>query len=141
MKLFSGLAATALLLTSAPAFAQAPPGGVPLGAGIQRGVEELNNSGQDGYVTLFPMGAHTHIVTALEGTKPGRVQTVAIQRGRDCDSIQPGIVAKSTDMVKGMSRGDVPISTDHLLSGNYVVVIYSENTPGAHQIACSHLFR
>jgi hypothetical protein len=141
MKLLSGLAAAALLLTTAPAFAQAPPGGVPLGAGIQRGVEELNNSGQDGYVTLFPTGAHTHIVTALEGTKPGRVQTVAIQRGADCNSLHPEIVAKSTDMMHGMSRGDVPLSTDRLLSGNYNVVIYSENTPGAHQVACSHLFR
>lgn len=141
MKLISGLTAAALLLTCAPALAQAPPGGVPLGAGIQRGVEELNNSGQDGYVTLFPEGNHTHIVTALEGTRPGRVQTVAIQRGSDCASIQPAIIAKSTDMMHGMSRGDVPISTDRLLSGNYVVVVYSENTPGARPVACSHLFK
>lgn len=141
MKLLSAFTAAAMLLISTPVLAQAPPGGVPLGAGIQRGVEELNNSGQDGYVTLFPTGAHTHIVTALEGTKPGRVQTVAIQRGRDCDSIQPGIIAKSADMMHGMSRGDVPLSTDHLLSGNYNVVIYSENTPGARPVACSHLFK
>ena len=68
MKLFFGMAAAALLLSSAPAFAQAPPGGVPLGAGLQRGVMELNNSGQNGFVTLFKGGSSTHIVTALEGT-------------------------------------------------------------------------
>jgi hypothetical protein len=141
MKLMSGLAAAALLLTAVPALAQAPPGGVPLGAGIQRGVEGLNNSGQAGYVTLFPQGADSRIVTDLEGTRPGRVQMVVIQRGRDCETIRPGILARSTDMVHGMSRGEVPITTDRLLSGNFNVVIYGGSTPGARPVACAHLFR
>ena len=109
-------------------------------AGFQRGVQELNNSGQDGYVTLFPKGNHTHIVTAIEGTPHGRVQTVTVQRGRSCDSIQPGILAKSADLVAGMSRGDVPIPMNHLTSGNYVVIVYSENKPGARMVACGWLF-
>jgi hypothetical protein len=141
MKLLFSMTAAAMLLSSAPAFAQAPPGGVPLGAGFQRGVMELNNSGQDGYVTLFREGASTRIVTAIEGTLPGRVQTVAVQRGKSCDEIRPGIVAKSTDLVKGMSRGVVHIDQDHLTSGNYVVVVYSNNTPNARMVACGQLFR
>lgn len=140
MKLLFGLASAALLLTSAPAFAQAPPGGVPLGAGTQRGVQELNNSGQTGFVTLFTNGASTRMVTALEGTLPGRVQTVAIQRGKSCDAIQPGIVARSTDLRRGISRGVVPMPQSRLLSGNYVVVVYSTNTPGARQVACGYLY-
>jgi hypothetical protein len=140
MKLISSLAAAAVLLSSAPAVAQSP-GGVPLGAGLQRGVESLNNSGQDGFVTLFKAGAATRLVTALEGTLAGRVQTVAIARGKSCDDVQPGIVARSADMVHGMSRGSVPMSEDRLVSGNYVVVVYSSNTPGSRLVACGQLYR
>ncbi len=140
MKMIFGLAAAALLLTSAPAIAQAPPGGVPLGAGLQRGVEELNNSGQTGFVTLFRAGNQTRLVTALQGTLPGRVQTVAIQRGHTCDAIQSGIVARSTDMTRGMSRGVINMSQDRLLSGNYLVIVYSNNTPGARPVACGQLY-
>jgi hypothetical protein len=141
MKMIFGLAAAALLLTSAPAIAQAPPGGVPLGAGLQRGVEELNNSGQTGFVTLFRAGNSTRIVTALQGTMPGRVQTVAIQRGHTCDGFQPAIVARSTDMTNGTSRGVINMSQDRLLSGNYLVIVYSNNTPGARPVACGQLYR
>lgn len=141
MKLIFGLATAALLLSSAPAIAQAPPGGVPLGAGLQRGVMDLNNSGQVGFVTLFNQGRQTRMVTALEGTLPGRVQTVAIQRGKVCDAIQPGIVARSADLARGISRGIVPMTEARLLSGNYVVVVYSNNRPGARQVACGQLYR
>jgi len=141
MKAIFGLAAAALLLSSAPAFAQAPPGGVPLGAGLQRGVEELNNSGQVGFVTLFNNNGQTRIVTNLHGTMPGRTQTVAIQRGHTCDAIQSGIVARTTDMTAGTSRGVVNMAPDRLLSGNYLVVVYSNDTPGAQMVACGQLYR
>jgi hypothetical protein len=138
MKMIFSLAAAALLLSSAPAFAQ---GGVPLGAGLQRGVESINNSGQNGFVTLFRNGVETRMVTAIEGTMPGRTQTVAIQRGKSCDKVQPGIVTRSADMVHGISRGSVPMTEDRLLSGNYVVVVYSNNTPGSRPVACGQLYR
>ena len=140
MKMIFGLAAAALLLTSAPAFAQAPPGGVPLGAGLQRGVEELNNSGQTGFVTLFSAGNQTRVVTSLQGTMAGRVQTVAIQRGHTCDAIQSGIIARSTDMSNGMSRGVINMTQDRLTSGNYLVIVYSSNTPGSRPVACGELY-
>jgi hypothetical protein len=140
MKLNFSLTAAALLLSAAPAFAQAPPGGVPFGSGLQRGVMGINNSGQNGFVTLYEAGKSTRIVTALEGTLPGRVQTVAIQRGKSCDTIQPGIVVRSADMVKGISKATVPMTEDRLLSGNYVVVVYSNNTPGARPVACGQLY-
>jgi hypothetical protein len=141
MKMIFGMAAAALLLSSAPAFAQAPPGGVPFGAGLQRGVMSLNNSGQTGFVTLFTQGGQTRLVTSLEGTLPGRVQTVAVQRGKTCDAIQPGIIVRTADMMKGISRGNVPMTQDRLLSGNYLVVVYSNNTPGARPVACGQLYR
>lgn len=141
MKTILGLAAAALLLSTTPAIAQTAPGGVPVGAGLQRGVMELNNSGQTGFVTLFGHGNMTHMVTALEGTLGGRVQTVAVQRGKTCDAITPGIVARSADLAHGISRGNVPMSQSRLLSGNYVVVVYSNNTPGARPVACGQLYQ
>ena len=141
MKRIFALTAVTLLLAAAPAVAQAPPGGVPLGAGLQRGVMELNNSGQTGFVTLFTQGPSTRLVTALEGTLPGRVQTVAIQRGKACDAVTPGIIARTTDMRHGISRGVVPIAQSRLLSGNYVVVVYSNNSPGGRPVACGQLYR
>lgn len=136
-----GLTAVALLLAAAPAVAQTSPGGVPFGAGLQRGVMGLNNSGQTGFVTLFGQGRSTRMVTALEGTLRGRVQTVAIQRGKTCDAITPGIIARSTDMRNGISRGVVPMAQSRLLSGNYVVVVYSNNTPGGRPVACGQLYQ
>jgi hypothetical protein len=141
MKRIFGMTAIALILVAAPAVAQAPPGGVPFGAGLQRGVMGLNNSGQTGFVTLFGQGRSTRLVTALEGTQHGRVQTVAIQRGKSCDAIRPGIVARSADMRNGISRGAVPMAQSRLLSGNYVVVVYSNNTPGGRPVACGQLYQ
>ena len=141
MKLIFGIATAALLLSSAPAFAQAPPGGVPVGAGLQRGVMGLNNSGQTGFVTLFRGDGQTRLVTSLEGTLPGRVQMVTLQRGKTCDAIQPGIIARSADMSHGISRGSLPMTEDRLLSGNYVVIVYSNNRPGARMVACGQLYR
>jgi len=142
MKSTLGLAVAVLLLAATPAFAQAPPGGVPYGAGYQLGVEEINDSGQVGFVTLFDAGpAHTRIVTAIEGAPAGHVEAVAIQHGRGCRHIEPGIIVHSADMHNGISRGVVPISQDRLLSGNYVVVVYSETHPGARAVACGWLYR
>jgi hypothetical protein len=101
----------------------------------------LNNSGQNGFVTLLTQGGQTRLVTSLEGTLPGRVQTVAVQRGKTCDAIQPGIVVRSADLVHGISRGTIPMTEARLLSGNYVVVVYSNNTPNARQVACGQLYR
>ena len=142
MKLLISLLAGAIIASSgAPAFAQKAPGGVPAGAGLQRGMLGLNNSGQAGFVTLFRRGNSTHIVTALEGTMPGRVQMVAIQRGKSCDDVKAGVVNRLADMRNGMSRGDAPMSEDRLLSGNYVVVVYSNNVPGGRPTACGQLYR
>jgi hypothetical protein len=141
MKPIFGLAAVALLLASAPAIAQVPPGGVPFGAGLQRGVMSLNNSGQTGFVTLFDRGRTTNVVTSLEGTMSGRVQTVAIQRGKTCDAISPGFTYRLPNMAHGISRGAAPMAQSRLLSGNYVVVVYSNNTPGGRPVACGQLYQ
>jgi hypothetical protein len=142
MKLIIGLAAAILLLASTPAFAQqSMQGGVRAGAGVQRGLQSMHNSGENGYVTLFSAGASTRVVVDVHGMKRSVPQTVAIQRGKLCSAIQPGIVARSANLVRGMSRGTVPLSVHTLLSGNYVVVVRDGSMPGARIVSCGMLFR
>jgi hypothetical protein len=147
MKRIVSLAATLVLLSGVPALAQlnagqggvAPQGGVSAGAGIQRGLGAMNESGENGFITLFGAGAETRLVVDVHGMTAKSPQTVAIQRGKSCAAIEPGIVARSGDLVGGMSRGSVSISTDALMSGNYVVVVYSNATSGAQIVSCGHL--
>jgi hypothetical protein len=141
MKRFFASIVAAVILAGAPALAQTGPGGVPVGAGLQRGMEQLNESGEVGFVTLFDQNGSTRIVTAMNGVPPGRTQTVAIQRGKDCSSFDPGMTARSADLVGGTSRGTVAMSQDRLTSGNYDVVVYSTTGPGARPVACGHLYR
>ena len=114
MRLLMGIVCAALLLAAVPLALQAQenegPGGVPLGAGTQRGIEGLNNSGEAGYVTLFAHGPTTQVVTEILGGPPGRAQTVAIHRGLDCRflGLHPFTVLKLADLHNGRGRTTVP---------------------------------
>jgi hypothetical protein len=116
------------------------PGGVPLGAGVQRGIQGLNNSGLTGFVTLFEHGATTGVVVAIEGSK-GHSEHVFIQRGQSCEAIQSTVAAKLPNLKGGMSRGVVHLTQDRLLSGNYVAVVTSSASKGGRQLACGQLYR
>jgi hypothetical protein len=141
MKLIAGLAAAIVLLATAPAFAQqGRQGGVPAAAGVQRGLQSMHNSGQNGYVTLFARGAVTHVVVDVHGMTPVGTQTVAIQRGKLCSAIDPNVVAWSTNLVNGFSRGNVPMSVRTLMSGNYVVVVHASTMAGSPVVSCGMLF-
>jgi hypothetical protein len=140
MKPLIGLAAAIVLLASAPAIAQqGRQGGVPAAAGVQRGMQSMHNSGQNGYVTLFSRGSSTRMVVDVHGMKHAGTQTVAIERGKLCSAIEPGIVARSTDLMRGMSRGTVPLSVKRLMSGNYVVLVENSTSTGTHVVSCGHL--
>jgi hypothetical protein len=128
------MAAALVFLAGAPAFAQ---GGVAPGAGVQRGLETMSNSGLNGFVTLFNQGARTGVVVDVHSVAPTGVKSVAIQRGKSCGAIAPGIVAKSADTVRGISRGSVPLPIGRLLSGNYVVTVWH----GTRIEACGTLYR
>jgi hypothetical protein len=115
------------------------PGGVPFGAGTQRGVAGLNNSGQTGFVTLFDRGARTAVVVAIEGSKH-RLERVTIQRGTSCDAIGARTAARLNDLTAGISRSYVPMPIAKLMSGNYVTVVYSSLRRDAHPVACGELY-
>ena len=128
----------AVLAATLPATAQTAPDASS--SGVQRGVMQLNQSGQTGYITLYGRaGDKTLLVTKMEGVPAGRVQALTIHRGQDCDSVDPKAVARGTDLKDGRSTGTVPLSQARLLSGNYDVIIFSGTTAAAKPVACVHL--
>jgi Cu/Zn superoxide dismutase len=130
-------ALVAALLTTAAAAAQPYPGDT--GAGEQRGIEQLNNSGQVGTATLFRRGPSTRVVVELHGTA-GAPQSVRIYRGPSCDDLAGKPQYFLTDMRAGRSVSTVNAPEEKLLSGNYNVVVFSSNQAGAHSTACGHLY-
>lgn len=136
---FPALAAVALVLAcGAPGAAQSPD---DTGAGDRLGMQQLNNSGQIGAVTLFNHGATTNLVVALDSVPAGRVEAVTLHRGKDCDSVDPKALMRLTDLKNGRSRSTVKMSEDRLLSGNYSLIVYSGTQANAHAVACGHLYR
>ncbi|GAC1615884.1 MAG: hypothetical protein NVS4B13_09990 [Candidatus Elarobacter sp.] len=132
-------ALVAALLTTAAASAQSYPG--DSGTGTERGIEQVNNSGQVGTVTLFGAGAGTRVVVNLKGTIPGRAQSVRLYRGPSCEDLGTGgPVHYLSDMRNGASSSVVKAPETKLLSGNYNVVIFSSNQAGARATACGHLY-
>jgi hypothetical protein len=131
-------AVVAALLTTAAASAQSYPG--DSGAGTERGVEQVNNSGQVGTVTLFRREGATRIQIAMHGVTDGRVESVRLYRGASCDDLQPRPTYFLADLRGGLSRSSVSVTEDRLLSGNYNVVVFSNNHAGAQTVACGHLY-
>ncbi|MBV9439525.1 MAG: hypothetical protein JOZ24_06005 [Candidatus Eremiobacteraeota bacterium] len=132
------LPALAALSLPTIAWAQVAPGDP--GAGTQRGIQQLNNSGQVGSVTLFRQGARTLVVVGLEGSPPGRRQSVRIYRAAACDAMTNKPVYFLADLASGHSSTMVQASEDKLLSGNYSLVVFSDNHAGARMSACGHLY-
>ena len=127
----------AALLTTTVASAQSYPGDP--GAGVERGIEQLNNSGQVGTVTLFNRDPNTRIVVVIHGTQ-GRAQSVRVYRGPSCDDLVTAPTYELTDMRNDLSTSTVKSPEAKLLSGNYNVVVFSSTAAGAHTIACGHLY-
>jgi Cu/Zn superoxide dismutase len=133
-------AVAAALLTTAAASAQSYPGDP--GVGVERGVEQVNNSGQVGTVTLFGGGAGTRVVVDLKGTPEGRVQSVRFYRGPSCEDLgTSGPAYYLSDMKNGHASSVVKAPENKLLSGNYNVVVFSSNQAGARATACGHLYQ
>jgi hypothetical protein len=138
MKRFAAALALALLTTTV-ASAQSYPDDP--GLGTERGIEQVNNSGQVGTVTLFRRGAVTRVVVDLKGTDPSRVQSVRIYRGPSCEDLgMSGPAYFLTDMRNGASNSTVKAPEEKLLSGNYSLVVFSSNLKGAHATACGHIY-
>lgn len=140
MRLIVGLLASSLLLC-APAAAQTGPGPQNLSA-VERGVQELNTSGQNGFVRLWSAGPNrARLAVEMHGAPAGRREAVTIHRGRDCDNVSSQAAARGNDLVNGRSTSILPMSEDRLLSGNYSLLIFSGTQSSARPVACAHLYR
>ena len=131
-------AALLAVLTTAVASAQGYPG--DSGAGVERGIQQVNDSGEVGTVTLFRRSVRTAIFVVMHGVPPGRVESVRVYRGQDCDALESSPRYFLADLKGGVSRTEVALSEDRLLSGNYNLVVFSRNHPGAPAAACGHLY-
>ncbi len=119
----------AFFATALPVLAQIAPGDT--GAGVERGVQQLDQSGQVGTVTLFNGGSSTRVVLNIHGEPAGRVEAAHIHRGKGCGpgQIDPKPVYPLNNVVGGHSATSVSATEDKLLSGNYVVIIHAGPMP------------
>jgi hypothetical protein len=115
-------------------------GGVPDGAGYQLGIGGQNNSGQQGFVTLFDRGARTGVVVAVDGAN-GHVERVELMRKKSCDAAGGTEAVRLSDLTKGISRGYVDFKMSDLTSGKFVTVVYASAAPDAKPVACGELYR
>jgi hypothetical protein len=155
MRKFSIAAAAcigAFVVAAIPVLAQIAPSDT--GAGVRRGMQDMNVSGQVGSVTLYRRngGSGTLVVIDVQGQRPGHIESATIQRGKSCSAsdIDNNPVWKLNDVSEGRSATVVPASEDRLLSGNYVVIVHAGNvtTTGSAMASraswqpslCGHLY-
>lgn len=132
MRKFSIAAAAcagAFVVAAIPVLAQISPNDT--GAGVRRGMQDMNVSGQVGSVTLYRRngGSGTLVVIDVQGQRPGHIESASIQRGKSCSEsdIDNTPVWKLNDVSHGRSATVVNASEDRLLSGNYVVIVHAGN--------------
>lgn len=125
----SAIALTAFLAAGIPVLAQIAPGDT--GAGVQRGVQQIGQSGQVGTVTLFNAGGSTRVVLNIHGEPAGRTEAAHIHRGKGCapGQIDPKPVYPLNNVVNGRSVSVVNAPEAKLLSGNYVVIVHAGPMP------------
>jgi hypothetical protein len=134
-----GIAMAAAFGSSATgAFAQIAPDDT--GAGTKRGMQEVNNSGQVGTVTLFHRGQSTLVVIELHSVPAGHREPAHIHRGQSCDNIDPKPAFGLAPVVNGVSRTIVHYPEDKLLSGNYSVNVHASDSNLGHYVSCGHLY-
>jgi len=122
------------------ATAQMPPGDP--GLGNKLGIQEMNNSGEAGEVTLFGRngGRSTLVVVNVQGS-PHRPQPLGIHRARTCESAEPAAAFHLNNLVNGHSATLLPnVAILRLLSGNYSVMIGSQMSNPTHYVSCGHLY-
>ena len=128
------------LVTSA-ALAQIAPGDT--GAGVQRGLQQMNNSGEPGTVTLFRRnnGKETLVVIQVTSEAAGRTRPASIRRGKDCTDVASEPAYPLAPVVNRTSRTLVQAPEEKLLSGNYVLVVHAADNHLEQFTACGQLYQ
>lgn len=112
---------------------------------VIRGIQEKNNSGEVGTVSLTPAGPNkTRVVIDLRSF-PGNPQPAHIHRGKACDAVDSKPAFSLHDVVSsgshlGHSDTMVNYPIDRLLSGNYVVDVHTSDRDSTHDVACGEFY-
>jgi hypothetical protein len=136
-----GIAVLSTLCVATAAMAQIAPGDT--GAGVKRGLQQMNNSGEAGTITLFNRanGNTTLVGIQLTGEANGRTQPAHIFRGKDCDSVSGPPAYNLSPAVNGVSRTLVEAAEAKLLSGNYVAVVHAADNKMDQFVSCGQLYQ
>lgn len=133
-------AALTAILACVPVLAQVVPG--DFGAGQERGLQEMNNSGEVGTATVYDRGPATSIVINLKGQPAGRRQPAHLHRGKACDSsVDPKPAYPLNDVVNGRSSSGVDLPVGRVLSGNYVVIVHASAQNMNRYVSCGQLYQ
>jgi hypothetical protein len=103
-------------------------------------MEQQNNSGEIGEVTLFARGANrTLVVLDIKGA-PSFPQPAHVHRGT-CENLNPVPAYPLNNLVNGRSSTMVNVSEDRLLPGNYSVNVHRSTSNLKLYVSCGHLYR
>ncbi|MCI0852240.1 MAG: hypothetical protein J4O01_09330 [Chloroflexi bacterium] len=100
-------------------------------------LNELNNSGQSGSVTLTPKGTKTTVAVSITPGAVGIGQPIHIHSG-SCDDLG-GVVYPLTSLDAGMSATTVDVSISSLLSGRFAVNAHKSGPEASVYVACGDL--
>jgi hypothetical protein len=130
----------ATLASASAALAQIDPDDT--GSGTKLGMQQQNNSGEVGTVTLYRHGPHATLVVVSVASEPqGRAQPAHIHRGHSCATLDPKPAFGLAPAMNGVSRTIVQAPEEKLLSGNYVVNVHASTTQIERYVSCGELYR
>jgi len=112
------------------------------GLGTKLGMQQMNNSGEVGTVTLYGRSRQTTLVLLrLDSEPPDRQQPALIHRGQSCATLDPKPAYQLAPAINGLSRTLVQAPEGKLLSGNYVVAVRAASERAARDVSCGELYR
>jgi hypothetical protein len=107
--------------------------------GELRGIQDLSNSGQIGTAAFFAEGLSTRVQVTMRGVRAGRIEPLAIIRGKSCDEIEPTLGWYLNPLTQNTSTTLIPTTLVKVLSGNYVIVAHADDKVPGHNVACGEL--
>ena len=139
MKYWSSIFAAALMVTALPFHAGAQIAPTDTGAGELRGMQDINNSGQVGSATFFPDPKGTKVEVRVRGMREGRIEPLAILRGKSCETVEPTLGWTLAPLIEGRSVTVIAAPIAKVLSGNYVIIAHADDHVSGHNLSCGEL--
>ena len=113
-------------------------------AQLRLDIDQLNDSGESGTVTLFFLpGRQTQVTVELDGAPPDTAQPAHIHKGT-CDELDPkpayGLLPIKADRTGvGRSVTRIPVGLEELEAGGYAINIHrSAESPDVY-VACGNI--